>query len=304
MKNMIGGMALGSALAGVAANALLRAPKDVRLEHVRLPVPGLPESSRPLEILFLTDAHHWEWGIREERALALVKDLPKPDLVVWGGDYLGVASGASTAVGFIEAVLARFPGVPSVAVRGNAEHKILPEQRAALEHAIEASGARVLVNQHCRLHLAGNEWVVAGTDDPYYGFCDLEATLSGVGESELTLLVAHSPQLVCRAGTLGVDVQLSGHTHGGQVRVPGFGALRTQNPLSRRIDCGAFDRDRLAHLLGEDVAGNLSLYVSRGLGVAFVPRMPWLAPRLFCPPEITWLTLYRPDGSVPVSGSR
>jgi predicted MPP superfamily phosphohydrolase len=294
MSGVAKGAAVAGVVAGLALHTLRHAPNDVRLENVRLPVPGMPAGSRPVEVLFLTDAHHWGWGIREERVIALLVGQPPPDLVVWGGDYLGALSGISTAVRFMRTVMAHFPGVPSVAVRGNAEHKIRPDERCALEQAIEDVGVHVLVNRNQRMQLAGMEWVVAGTDDPYYGFCDLGEALSGVQEGELTLLVSHSPQVALRAAGLGVDVQLSGHTHGGQVCLPGFGAVRTQNPLSRRIDRGVFDRPRLEQISGRRLTGHFVLYISRGLGVAFVPRLPWLAPRFFCPPEITRLTLFRP----------
>ncbi|MBC8142850.1 MAG: hypothetical protein H7Y38_15605 [Armatimonadetes bacterium] len=88
---------------------------------------------------------------------------------------------------------------------------------------------------------------------------------------------------------------LSGHTHGGQVRLPFVGALKTQTPLGRRLDQGLFDRIRLRSILGgRDVSEAFQLYISRGIGVARVGRFYWLRPRFLCRPEVTMITLRRP----------
>lgn len=288
------GLTLGGIAAATALHALRREPVDVQLERVTLPVPCLPNDSGTVDVLFITDGHHWGWGTREDRVLELLKSETPPDLVVWGGDFLGSLDGIETAVRLATEVSRLFPGVPSIAVRGNAEHKVRPQERRHLEESFADCGVRTLVNENMRLSVQGADWRVAGTDDPYYGFCDLDATLAGVDPSDFVLLAAHSPQVAARVAKRGVDVLLSGHTHGGQVRVPGFGALRTQNPLSRRVDSGMFDGPRWEECLGPGEGVGMVGYVSRGLGVAYVPRLPWLAPRLFCPPEITRLTFARP----------
>jgi predicted MPP superfamily phosphohydrolase len=108
-----------------------------------------------------------------------------------------------------------------------------------------------------------------------------------------SLLITHSPQVIRTAMSFQPALVLSGHTHGGQVRVPGMGPIRTQNPLSRMIAMGRYSPDELARLLQMTTAGSTWLYVSRGLGLAFIPNMRWLAPRFLCRPEVTLITISR-----------
>ncbi|MFM7320538.1 MAG: metallophosphoesterase [Armatimonadota bacterium] len=296
MSRSLRGAMLGTAgaVAGVAAWYALRIEPDlIESTETDLLVPGW--HSKATRILFLSDAHHWDWGVREESVIAALAQNPvPPDLIVWGGDYVGHERGVPTAIRFCSAVRELHPTVPMVAVRGNAEHKIDAARRALLESGMADQGVRWLINDARTIQVAGSPVWIAGCDDPYYGFCDLDRTLEGIEPSAPTLLVAHSPQIVARAAARGVGLMLSGHTHGGQVRIPGIGALRTQNPQSRRIDAGRFDRARLTDCLGRDPGTDTVLYVGRGIGLAFVPRLPWLAPRFACRPEIAWLSVRSP----------
>jgi len=103
----------------------------------------------------------------------------------------------------------------------------------------------------------------------------LEA-MRGVGESEFTLLLYHSPDLIYEAAELGVDLELGGHTHGGQIRVPFYGAIVTLSEYGRRFASGLFQVD------------GTTLYVSRGLGLegGHAPRV-----RFLCRPELVSLEL-------------
>ncbi len=288
-------------VAGAAGWYALRVETDlVELTRTRLEVPLW--SGVSANILFLSDTHHWDWGLREERVLAALRSATHPpDLIVWGGDYVGHDCGVPTAIRFCGAVRSCFPKTPMVAVRGNAEHKLSVLRRAVLESGMADSGVEWLVNESRRSTLAGADIQIAGCDDPYYGFCDLDRTFSQLDGRHPVLLVAHSPQVVARAAEWGIGLVLSGHTHGGQVRLAGVGALRTQNPQSRRIDMGVYDRKRLTHCLGRDPGSDTVLFVGRGIGLAFVPKVPWLAPRMGCRPEVAWLDL-RPSGRSVVDG--
>ena len=87
-----------------------------------------------------------------------------------------------------------------------------------------------------------------------------------------TILLYHSPDLAPQAAGLDIDLQLSGHTHGGQVRLPGLGAIVTGSLYGRRFQSGKYS------------LGNMTLYITRGIGLegAGAPRV-----RFLCPPEIT-----------------
>ena len=291
MNKKLLGVATGLAAAGLAAYALKIEPLLVEATQTDLSPPGLPAAWEGLSILLLTDPHIRQWGERERRVVALCATLEKPDLIVWAGDFLGSAGGVLHAVRLVREIAALFPNTPAFAIWGNAEHKIRAERRDWLEQLLADSGVQTLVNENIAFTLRGETIQLAGCDDPYYGFADLEATFAGLDPTRFTLLLAHSPQVAALAARAGIDLMLSGHTHGGQVRFPILGPWKTQNPLSRRLDCGAFDHARLTKTLGYDPGGNLVTYISRGIGLAFIPRLPWLAPRFNCRPEVAHLTL-------------
>ena len=285
------GAATGLATAGLVAYALRIEPLLVEATHTELFLPRLPAAWDGLSILFLSDPHVGQLGERERRVVEVCAALEAPELIVWGGDFLGSARGVVPAVTLVRRIAALFPGTPTFAIWGNAEHKIRRERRAWLEALLAEAGVCTLVNESLPLRLRGETITLAGCDDPYYGFADLEATFAELTPERFTLLLAHSPQVAALAARAGVDLMLSGHTHGGQVRFPLLGPWTSQNPLSRLLDSGTFDPPRLTRILGYDPGGNLTTYISRGIGLAFISSLPWLAPRLNCPPEVARLTL-------------
>jgi hypothetical protein len=116
------------------------------------------------------------------------------------------------------------------------------------------------------------------THRPFEDRRPLERLLS---TERFTVLLYHSPDLAPDAAELGVDLMLSGHTHGGQIRLPGFGALVTSSLYGKAFEMGRYQQD------------GLTLYVTRGLGMegSGAPRF-----RLLCPPEVV---LWEIDGSNP-----
>ena len=267
--------------------ALLIEPLQCELVQVDIPVSTFPSGFR---ILFLTDMHHHQWGKREA---AFVRCLPASpvDIIVFGGDFLGSKAGIATSLRFVSLVRDRYPDAPMYGVCGNAEHKLYPDARKAYLHQLSELGVVMLDNANKKCKVADCEINVVGTDDPYYGFHDLDLAFSDVDHDCPSLLITHSPQVIRASLTYKPALVLSGHTHGGQVRIPWLGAIRTQNPLSRRIAMGLFTPSELSAILNVKGDNSAFLYISRGLGLAFVPHMRWLAPRLLCRPEVTLITI-------------
>ena len=288
----LGSLALG---AGVGAYSLLWEPFQLELTHTDLFLPRLPHTWNGLRVLFLSDPHVIHWSRREDLLLRMLETIGPVDLVVWGGDYLQGGSGPAPSLRLVEAVNAPFvkKNIPIYAVLGNAEHKMNYRKRARYIRELEKRACRVLMNRHESLTLRGETATIAGVDDPYYGHADLAAALQNAPEDRFTLLVSHSPQLAVQAACFGIDLMLSGHTHGGQVRLPIIGPLKTQNPLARKMDCGVWNRARLSAALRRDVGGDTVTFISRGIGVANFPRLAWLTPRFLCRPEVAVLTLRR-----------
>lgn len=273
----------------IAIYALLIEPLLCQLVKIDIPADALPSG---LRILFLSDMHHHRWGKRED---AFLRSLPDGhiDLVVFGGDFLGSKLGIDTSLKFIDQVSRRYPMTPMFGVCGNAEHKLVPALRINFLQELTRAGVVVLDNSNATISVNGQCIGVIGTDDPYYGFHDLDAAFTGMNSTLPKILITHSPQVIRTAVTYTPDIVLSGHTHGGQVRIPGIGPIRTQNPLSRKIAMGLFTPQYLKELLMLESDIPTWLYVSRGLGLAFVPHMRWLAPRFMCRPEVTLITISR-----------
>jgi hypothetical protein len=287
------GFALSSA-AVLCAYALGVEPYRLQVARITLRPRRLPPALDGLSVLLLADLHMEKWGRRERLLADLLDSLPDPDIAVLAGDLLQGANGLASTSELIERHVRARAGI--FGLWGNAEHKLNRAMRAHFRARLEQAGVRVLVNENRSLALCGETITIAGTDDPYFGHANLAQTLSGRDPNRFCLLVAHSPQLALLAARAGnVDLMLSGHTHGGQVRLPLIGALKTQNPLSRKIDQGVFDRDRFRAVLGARYPADseMLLYVTRGVGVARFRALP-LYPRFLCPPEVTWITLKSP----------
>lgn len=278
--------------AGLAVYALAVEPYRLQLTHTEIYCPRLPAALDGFTILLLADPHISRQGRRERLLAALLDDLPVPDIAVLGGDIIRGTGGIPEALRLIRTHVRSRLG--TYAILGNAEHKLRGPRRREFVASLVDEGIVTLINRSVPLKARGEEITIAGTDDPYFGHADLEATLSSWDPNRFCLLLAHSPQIVTLAARAGVDVMLSGHTHGGQVRLPLVGALETHNPLGRAVDQGLFDRARLRDALGRDPGGDTVLYISRGIGVANFGGWP-IYPRLMCRPEVSWITLRRAE---------
>lgn len=124
---------------------------------------------------------------------------------------------------------------------------------AAMDAGLISAGVRPLVNT--AVQVPGTDLWMAGVDDLTEGFPDLRAALNGVPDEPPVILLAHNPDIWLNARVAAADLVLSGHTHGGQVRLPGVGVVHTQGThLSRQRPAGWFERD------------GTRMFVSRGLG--------------------------------------
>ena len=245
------------------------APRHLRLERVAVPLPRLPAGLAGLRVGLLTDPHH-DLG----RPLALLArgvallNAAAPDLILLGGDYV-----VSRAAGFepCAALLGRLRAPLGVyAVLGNHDYWAGADLIAA---KLAAAGVVVLRNAARPLVAPGGAplWLV-GLDDALHRRADPDAALAGVPGDAFRLLLAHEPDVADALAGRRVDLQLSGHTHGGQVVLPLLGPPLLP-PLGRR------------YLRGLARAAPHPVYTSRGLGAA----PPYV--RLNSAPEVAVLTL-------------
>src|SRR5258708_541592 len=252
---------------GEMARVALADPCKQAIERQQIYSRLLPKALDGLRIVHLSDLHFGPIVNPRhlERAIKAANEL-RPDLIALTGDYISqdrvYAAPCAELVGRLRA---RF-GV--YAVLGNHDHWT---DAALITDLFRAEGVTMLVNEGMRLDLGGESFWLAGVNDTMVGLEDLSLALAGSSDNEMRLLLAHNPIILRRAARAGVDLVLSGHTHGGQV------TLRPEKNRSGR------PRRRLLRGLGR--RGNTQIYVTRGLGTVVLPI------RYGCPPEVSLLDL-------------
>lgn len=274
------------------------------VRHVSVPV--LPVGSSPLTVLHLSDTHMTPGQHRKQQWLRGLAEL-EPDLVVNTGDNLAHLDAVPSVLRAYGDLL-DMPGVFVFGsndyfspVRKNPVHyltggtgvtsgddwtrpKDLPFE--ALRTAFAQRGWVDLNNRHDHLDIAGHRLSFVGVDDPHLGYDQLD-TEAADPSADLAIGVAHAPYLrvLDRWNAQGYPLILAGHTHGGQLRVPFYGALVTNCDLDRA-------RARGLHTHQVDGHDPSWLHVSAGLGTS-----PFTPVRFACRPEATLLTLTGIDSS-------
>ena len=229
-----------------------------------LPVSGLAPPLDGVRIALLTDLHHSSLvGADDIRAAVAMANAARPDLIVLGGDY--VTFGDRQYVTPVAELLAPLSAPHGVfAILGNHDDdRYVPA-------ALARQGFAVLKDQRTRIQIRGERIELAGLRFWTRRPAEIARVLPKTADT--TLLLAHDPRRLTEAAGFNVPAVLSGHTHGGQVVVPGVG------PVFKRY---------FPVLAGLGQRGNTSIFVSRGIGTIYVPI------RLNCPPEVALVTLRR-----------
>jgi predicted MPP superfamily phosphohydrolase len=242
--------------------------RSLVLSEAEIGLRGLAEPFDGVRLLLITDLHAGPFlseaalGRTLERLLAL-----EPDLILLGGD---LTTARIDELWDCAPVLSRLKAPLGVfAVLGN--HDYYSGQPRLVREVVERCGVTVLHNRSARVERGGRWLSIAGVDDLLLGRPDLDAALDGTQPP--VVLLSHNPDLFFAAERRGVALMLSGHTHAGQIRVPGLPVLVRQSRY--RLDEGRFR------------IGETELVVSRGIGTV---GLPW---RVACAPEAVLLTLRR-----------
>ncbi len=260
-------------LPGLAAIYSAQVRRALVVSDATVHLPGLRPGLAGMKVLLLTDVHAGPFLRASAVAEAVAKLATlEPDLVLHGGDL--ATSRLDEVDPVLEALAALRGSLGTFAVFGNHDHYV--QDPIALRHRIEAAGIEVLHNRAVVLERAGARLVLAGVDDLIMGKPDLEAALASAGpraSDTPVVLLSHNPDVFFDAAARGIPLVLSGHTHGGQVRLPGLPVLVRQSRY--RLDEGRYvSSSRKAEIV-----------VSRGFGATGVPL------RLGCPPEAVLLQL-------------
>lgn len=227
----------------------------------------LPAPFNGFQLLHLSDLHLDLSAAITQKILDLVEGCVY-DACVLTGDYRAGTSGPYDAA---LTGMKRLRGVvrgPIFAVLGNHDSvAMLPE--------IESLEIRVLMNEFERVEHKGASIVIAGVDDAHFFRADdVERAAAGLRPTDYSILLSHTPEIYRHAAGAGFNLMLSGHTHGGQICLPGQVPLTLDSDLPRRFGAGAWQHK------------GMTGYTSRGAGCSIIPV------RFNCPPEITLHTLH------------
>lgn len=274
LLKIIGGSAVGGGAAALAMRALTNAtrvePFEVETTRVSIPLRGLHSRFDGFTIAHISDTHLGRWMTRE-RMLAIVDPINdlQPDLIAITGDFVS-GFRSSPLPELTESLKPLRANEQVVAVLGNHDHR---RGASRVGEAVQAAGIELLVNHHIALRRGDAALYIAGVDDIWVNQQNLGLALDGIPPDSAVVLLAHEPDYADEpAASRRVGLQLSGHSHGGQVRIPGWGAP-VLPWLGQKYDMGLYWLDGMA------------LYVNRGLGM--IP--PYV--RFNCHPEITFITL-------------
>jgi len=263
----------------IAGDAVFLAPNHPRIVRQDFLLPRWPARLDGFTVALISDFHYDPYFSVHplHAAIPMVNGL-HPDLIVLTGDFVSVpvfgdereaAFAAEPCAGLLRQMTAPH-GL--WAVLGNHDDNTDPEH---VTRALQAENIHVLANQAEPIEQDGARIWLAGLNDVLSRTADLTRALRRIPSGEAVILLVHEPDFADQASQFPIDLQLSGHSHGGQVRIPLLPPLYLP-AMARKYVWGAY------HL------GPLSLYTNAGLGTVGVPM------RLNCPPEITLLTLRSP----------
>ena len=275
-------LAVPAAGAALAADCLLIEPNRPRIVRQEIALRRWPARLDGFTIALLSDFHYDPYFSEHplHAAIGLVNGM-HPDLIVLTGDFVSIPTFNRSEENHQKAAFAAEPCARLLrqmqathgawAVLGN--HDVFTNPHVVTS-ALHAEGIRVLANQSVPIEASGVRFWLGGLDDVLGGTPDLDLTLGQVPRDEATILLVHEPDYADYVSRRAVDLQLSGHSHGGQVRIPLVGPLYLPR-MARKYPWGLYR------------IGELSLYTNPGLGTLELPV------RLNCPPEVTFLTLRR-----------
>jgi predicted MPP superfamily phosphohydrolase len=292
-RAFFGAVGLGAA---AAVDGFLIEPHIPVVERIGIRLRNLPEAFHGFRIVVMGDMHFGPYAGKPqvERAVRLALPL-KADLTILTGDFvsrplferdgpagarhaepcaevlqqlIGGSGGTSTATS--TATSTGMPtGTPVISILGNHDHWNGPDMVAEI---LNGHGLNVLRNRSLPLERDGQRIWIVGVDDVYEHANDLDQALQGVPPTETRIVAVHEPDFADQTAKHAVDLQISGHSHGGQVRIPFYGA-----PILPQLG--------RKYPIGLNQVRDLQVYTNRGIGVVSPPV------RLNCSPEVTLITL-------------
>jgi len=219
-----------------------------------------------LRIVHISDLHTRYIGVLERRLLESLREL-EPDMIFITGDFVN----SSEDIPACREILNEIQKIaPIYAVLGNHDHHFMRivVNTDKLKDTVRETGATLLVNESLRFDHNGRSLYIVGLDDNHLGYDDYKAAVEGIDDSAPRIVLAHSPEIVNHLDLSNIQLILSGHTHGGQFRLPLTKKL--YGSYASPFKSGFYDQGRF-----EDI-----LFITRGIGASWIPL------RLGARPEI------------------
>jgi uncharacterized protein len=239
-----------------------RNAENPKVRHNTVSSARLPTAFDGFTILHISDMHVDMSPGAMQRLAALIPDM-RYDACVLTGDFRGATYGPfePALAGFAE-VRARIEGRVFGVLGNHDTIRMVP--------ALEDMGIRMLINECDPLERGGAHIYLAGIDDAhFYRVDNIEKAAAEIPAGTFSILLSHTPEIYRQAAHANFDLLLAGHTHGGQICLPGSIPITLSSALPRRLGSGPWSY------------GQMAGYTSVGVGSAIVPV------RLNCPPEIT-----------------
>ncbi len=262
------------AATGAAGYAFGVEPDRLVVREVDLEIDELPDSFVGKKIAQLTDIH-----FEKEEDMQLMESVVKrvnalePDIILYTGDF--ITSDMLSFEDLASYLDAMVPRMASVGIMGN--HDVWHGDFHRMKKRFERGGMSFFRNDHMKLHEKGEHLFLNGLDSVWGGIPDVNRSFKGISDTAPCLTLMHEPDFFDTIAELGKNmVQFSGHTHGGQCRVPLIGYAPVKVKYGKKYILGHYQNER-----------KQQLYVSSGVGTVS------LRVRFACPPEIVLFTLKR-----------
>lgn len=251
-------------------------PKLLDVNHHKIINPSIPSSFNRFKIVQFSDTHlGFQYNAQQLKKLVKKINSLNPDIIFFTGDLMDTPNQYNEANIIIPLLKELEAPFGKFAIYGNHDHGGYGTD--IYKSIIEESGFNLLLNSHQQIELIdGSSFYVIGIDDAMLGKPDIRTAIKGVPDDSYKILLSHAPDLADEAQNFNIQLQLSGHSHGGQVKIPFAGALVIP-PYAEKYKEGFYK-------IGSTP---LTLYVNRGLGTT---RLPF---RFLCKPEITVYSLFQ-----------
>ncbi|MCC3357650.1 metallophosphoesterase [Bacillus sp. REN16] len=248
-------------------------PKQLEISRHTIEHPAIPKKFHNLRIVQFSDTHVGHHFTLEQLTKIVDKiNGLKPDLLFFTGDLMDEPNKYAAANRLIPILQRLEAPLGKFAIYGNHDHGGYGSE--IYKTLMNQTGFTLLMNTSEEIYIEDSKITIVGLDDVMLGRPNFEQAFKNVDSSSFTILLAHEPDIADRAEEVGAHMQLSGHSHGGQIQLPFFGPLITP-PLGSIY----YEGD---HLIGPN---QMFLYVNRGLGTTRLPL------RFLAKPEISIFTL-------------